>query len=209
MVVCLALMVRSGYFFILPCFGAATIASVLFEVAYRPYSPEWLKEWYPWIVTPLLAFRALAVAEAFIVSSARFRDRRAVASAAVFIALLFAAVIAWRFAAADVLYSAIQARRVVVVGLAAFLGVYMLLMWSVGYRRSGLLDFHVLLLFLFCSVLSVTSILRMAGMLGSWQAAGEISYAACSLVYFTWALAFGLPRYPRGWRLPEIRLLNG
>jgi len=147
-------------------------------------------------VTPLLACRALAVAEAFCLSSNGLRQRRLIASSALFIALLFAAIIAWRFASADVLHSAIQARRVVVVGLAAFLGVYMLLMWSIGYKRDGIFDFHVLLLFLLCSVMGASSVLRMARLLSAWQAANDASYAACSLIYATWVVAFWIQEHP-------------
>ena len=206
---CLTALLLAGTWRRLPLFTVASVLSLLFELSYQPYSSDWLKTWYPWMVTPLLVLRALAVAEAFIVSSTELRNRRMIAAAAVFFSLLFAAVIAWRFSTADMLHSAIQARRVVVVGLSAFLGVYMLLMWSVGYRRSGLMDFHVLLMFSFCSVLSVTSVLRMAGMLGSWQAAGDFSYAACSLIYLTWAVAFSTPERPRGLQLLETRLLGG
>lgn len=203
--VCLVALLIAGMWRKLPLFTIATLASLLFELSYQPYSSDWLKSWYPWLVTPLLACRALAVAEAFFTSSANFRQRRLIAAAALFIALLFAAVIAWRFAATDVLHSAIQMRRVVVVGLAAFLGVYMLLMWSVGYRRSGLLDIHVLLMFLLCSVMGASSVLRMARLLDSWQAANDASYATCSLIYLTWAVAFWIPERPLDPPLPETR----
>jgi hypothetical protein len=187
---CLSALLLAGMWRKLPLFTIATLASLLLELSYQPYSAGWLKSWYPWLVTPLLACRSLAVAEAFVVSSHGFRHRRMIAAAALFLALLFAAVIAWRFASADVLHSAIQARRVVVVGLSAFLGVYMLLMWSVGYKRSGVFDLHVLLMFLLCSVMGATSVMRMARLLESWQAANDASYAACSMVYLTWVVAF-------------------
>lgn len=193
---CLAALLLAGMWRKLPLFTIATLASLLFELSYQPYSAGWLKSWYPWLVTPLLACRALSVAEAFWISSTGFRQRRLIAASALFLALMFAAVIAWRFAATDVLHSAIQMRRVVAVGLAAFLGVYMLLMWSVCYQRSGLLDLHVLLMFLLCSVMGATSVMRMARLLDSWQAANDASYAACSLVYITWAVAFAIPEHP-------------
>jgi hypothetical protein len=195
---CLAALLLAGMWRKLPLFTVATLASLLFELSYQPYSADWLKSWYPWLVTPLLACRALSVAEAFTVSSANFRQRHVIASAAMFLALMFATVIAWRFAATDVLHSAIQMRRVVVVGLAAFLGVYMLLMWSIGYKRAGILDLHVLLMFLLCSVMGTTSVMRMARLLDSWQAANDASYAACAMVYFTWAVAFLIPMRPLG-----------
>lgn len=196
MVVCLVQLWRTGFGRKLPLFALATCASVCFELSYQPYSMGWLKTWYPWMVTPLLACRALAVAEGFVASSRGFRHRRMIAAAALFLALMFAAVIAWRFAANDILHSAIQARRVVVVGLSAFLGVYILLMWSVGYRRSGVFDFHVLLMFLLCFVMGAASVLRMAYSIGIWQTANDASYAACSILYLTWAVAFELPANP-------------
>ncbi len=194
--VCLAALLLAGMWRKLPLFTVATLASMLFELSYQPYSVGWLKSWYPWLVTPLLVCRALSVVEAFTVSSTGFRQRHIIASAALFLALLFAAVIAWRFAATDVLHSTIQMRRVVVVGLSAFLGVYMLLMWSIGYKRAGVLDLHVLLMFLLCSVMSATSVMRMARLLDSWQAANDASYAACSMIYLTWAVAFVTPMRP-------------
>jgi hypothetical protein len=193
---CLAALLLAGMWRKLPLFTIATLASLLFELSYQPYSAGWLKPWYPWLVTPLLILRSLSVMEGSAVSSATLPQRRLIASAAIFLALLFAAMVAWRFAAADVLHSAIQARRVIVVGLAAFLGVYMLLMWSVGYRRSGLLDLHVLLMFLLCATMATSSVARMARLLDSWQAANDASYAACSLLYITWAAAFVLPMNP-------------
>ena len=193
---CLVQLFRTGFARRLPLFTLATCASIGFEISYQPYSMAWLRDWYPWMVSPLLACRALAVGESFVVSSTGFRHRRMIAAAALFLALLFAAVIAWRFAATDVLHSAIQARRVVVVGLSAFLGVYTMLMWSVGYRRSGLLDFHVVLLFLLCSVMGLSAVLRMAYPVGIWQAANDASYAACSLLYITWGVAFSIPMHP-------------
>jgi hypothetical protein len=196
MTACFAALLLAGMWRKLPLFTVATLASLLFELSYQPYSTDWLKSWYSWLVTPLLICRALSVAEAFTVSSTGFRQRHVIASAALFLALMFAAVIAWRFAATDVLHSAIQMRRVVVVGLAAFLGVYMLLMWSIGYKRAGMLELHVLLLFLLCSVMSATSVMRMARLLDSWQAANDASYAACSLIYVTWALSFSIPEHP-------------
>lgn len=202
---CLAALMILGVWRRLPLFTLATAASLLFELSYQPYSSGWLKSWYPWLVTPLLACRALAVAEAFFVSSANFRQRRLIAASALFIALLFADIVAWRFAATDVLHSAIQMRRVVVVGLSAFLGVYMLLMWSVGYKRAGLLDLHVLLMFLLCSVMGASSVLRMARMLETWQAANDASYAACGLIYLTWVAAFSIPMRPLDPPLPETR----
>lgn len=193
---CFAALLLTGTWRKLPLFTVATLASLLFELSYQPHSAGWLKSWYSWLVTPLLICRALSVAEAFCVSSTGFRERRLIAATALFLALMFVAVVAWRFAAADVLHSTIQMRRVVVVGLAAFLGVYILLMWSVGYRRSGLLDLHVLLLFSMCSVMGAISVMRMAKMLDSWQAANDVSYAACSMVYLTWAVAFSTPEHP-------------
>ena len=195
---CLAALMVMGVWRKLPLFTLATVVSLLFELSYQPFSSDWLKSWYTWLVTPLLACRALAVAEAFFVSSTSFRHRRMIAAAALFIALLFAAIVAWRFAATDVLHSTVQARRVVVVGLSAFLGVYMLLMWSIGYKRAGLLDLHVLLMFLLCSVMGASSVMRMARLLDTWQAANDIAYTACSFIYLTWALAFLTPMRPLG-----------
>jgi len=194
--VCLVALLLAGMWRKLPLFTIATLVSLLFELSYQPYSNSWLKSWYPWLVTPLLLCRALSVAEAFCVSSTGFRQRRMIASAALCLALLFAAVIAWRFAATDVLHSAIQARRVIVVALAAFLGVYVMLMWSIGYRRSGVVDFHVLLLFLLCSVMASSSVLRMASTTSVWQATNDVSYIACSLIYLTWGAAFAIPMRP-------------
>lgn len=194
--VCLVQLVRSGYWRVFPVFTASVVTSVAFELAYQPFSSAWLKGWYATFVTPLLVLRTLSVAEAFYKSSSGFQNRRMIAAATVFFALLFAAIVAWRFSATSPLYSAIQARRVVVVGLAAFMGVYLLLTWSLGYRRSGIVDTHALLLFLLCSVFAGASILRMAYPLGIWYMANAASYAACSLLYLTWAVVFAAPKYP-------------
>lgn len=200
---CLVQLVRSGYWKRLPVFAIATVFSIVFEFLYQPYSPAWLRSWYATLVTPLLLARVASVAEAFFVSSVGLRQRRLVAMSAVFLALLFAAVIAWRFSSTDVLHSAIQARRVLVVGMAAFLGVYILLMWSVGYRRSGMLDFHVVLMFFLCLSMAAFAVLRMAYPVGIWALANDAAYAACSAVYLTWALAFWLPANPLFPRLHE------
>lgn len=194
--VCFAVTVRTGQYRRFPLFAAATLAAILFEVAYQPFTAAWLRSWYAALVTPLLALRALSVAEAFVRSSIGFRQRKLIAATALCFALLFATVIAWRFNALDVLHSAIQARRVVVVGLAAFLGVYVLLMWSLGYRRAGVADFHVFLMFSLCSVMACSTVLRMAHPVGIWAALNDASYAACSLVYFTWAWLFSIRELP-------------
>ena len=209
MLACLVQTCRTGFWRRAPIFAAATAASIAFDVAYQPYSPAWLRSYYVAAVTPLLAFRALAVAEAFVISSTGQRSRRLIAASSVLLALMFAAVIAWRFAAADVLHSAVQARRVVVVALAAFLGVYVLLMWSIGYRRSGMVDLHVLLMFLLCATMATSSVLRMAKLLDSWQAASDVSYAACALVYLTWALSFSIRELPHVPPPPGIQCLSG
>ncbi len=193
---CLIQILRTGTWRRYPLFTASTAAAAVFEMAYQPYSAEWLKSCFAWLVTPLLVLRALAVAEAFVRSSSGFRQRKLVAAAALCFALLFAAVVAWRFNAADVLHSAIQARRVVVVALSAFLGVYMLLMWSVGYKRSGLADNHVLLMFLSCSVMASSVVLRMAYPVGIWEALATSSYAAAALVYITWGAVIGAQELP-------------
>lgn len=193
LVACLVQLIRTGYARRLPLFTAATVASLAFEACYQPYSLPWLRQWYPWLVSPLLLLRALAVAEAFVVSSRDFRQRRLIAAASVLLALLFASVIAWRFGGGDVLHSAIHARRVIVVGLAAFLGIYALLVWSAGYRRSGIIDAHVGLLFAVCAVMAAGSVARLAWPGGNWQAASDATYAACALIYLTWGASFSIP----------------
>ena len=203
LVYCLIQVLRTGTWRRYPLFTVSTAAAAIFEAAYQPYSPEWLKSCFALLVTPLMALRALAVAEAFVRSSAGFRQRKLVAAAALCFALLFAAIVAWRFNAVDVLHSAIQARRVVVVALSAFLGVYMLLMWSVGYKRSGLADSHVLLMFLSCAVMSSSAVLRMAFPFGIWEALATSSYAASALVYLTWGTVIAFRELP-----PVPQVLN-
>lgn len=196
LVACLGQLLRTGYARRLPLFALSVAVAICFELTYQPYSPSWLRDSYARMVAPLLVLRALAVGEAFVVSSRGFAQRRFIAAAAVLLGLLFAAVMAWRFGGGDVLDSAIHARRVVVVGLAAFLGVYLLLLWSTGYKRSGVLDFHVVLLFSVCSVMACTAVLRMAHQGGIWQAADTVAYAACALIYLTWAASFSIPARP-------------
>lgn len=206
---CLIQLARTGYARRLPLFALSVVGAIGFEVAYQPYSPEWLRSSYVLFVTPLLTLRALSVAEAFVVSSRGFQHRRLLAAAGVMIALLFAAIIAWRYGGGDVLHSAIHARRVVVVGLAAFLGVYLLLLWSTGYRRSGAVDFHVVMLFALCSVMASTAVLRMAYPSGIWQAANEVSYAACALIYLTMAASYEIPARPHDQPLPDSQSITG
>jgi len=206
---CLYQVLRTGAWKRFPLFAVSTAAACVFELSYQPYSAAWLKSCYAWLVMPLLALRSLAVAEAFVRSSTGFKHRKLIAAGALCFALLFAAVIAWRFNAVDVLHSAIQARRVVIIALAAFLGVYMLLMWSIGYQRSGQADMHVLLMFLACAVMASSVILRMATPGGIWEALSKSSYAAASLVYLSWGLLFSAQELPPA-RLPlESRCLGG
>ena len=181
------------------------MAAILFQIAYDPHSPQWLRDAYPAAVSFGLALRALAVGEAFVKSAAGMKYRKFIAVSALSFALLFASVIAWRFTSGDALASAIHARRVVVVALSAFLGVYMLLMWSVGYKRSGLADSHVLLIFLSCAVMASSAVLRMAFPFGIWEALATSSYAAAALVYLTsgTVIAFReLPPVPQALNAP-------
>lgn len=198
LVACLGQLLLTGYARRLPLFALSVAVAICFELTYQPYSLPWLRDWYARMVTPLLVLRALAVAEAFVASSRGLPQRRLIAACAVMLGLLFAAVIAWRFGGGDALHSAIHARRVIVVGLAAFLGVYLLLTWSTGYRRSGAIDFHVVLLFALCSVMASTAVLRMAHPGGIWQAADTVAYAACALIYLTSAASFAIPEPPHG-----------
>ena len=206
---CLIQVLRTGTWRRFPLFAVSTAAAAVFEIAYQPYSAAWLKSCYASMVMPLLVLRSLAVAEAFVRSSAGFRQRKLIAAAALCFALLFAVIVAWRFNALDVLHSAIQARRVVVVALSAFLGTYMLLMWSVGYRRSGLAGLHVLLMFLACSVMAASVLLRMAYPVGIWEALAASSYAAASLVYITWGILISAQELRPVLRPLGIRCLVG
>lgn len=172
------------------------MAAILFQIAYDPHSPQWLRDAYPPAVSFGLALRALAVGEAFVRSAAGMKHRKLIAVSALSFALLFASVIAWRFTSGDALASAIHARRVVVVGLAAFLGTYMLLMWTTGYKRSGVVDHHVLLMFCACTVMAGSAVIRMAYPGERWAALNDSAYAANAFVYLTWALLFGTPALP-------------
>jgi hypothetical protein len=198
LVACLLVTVWSRQYKRFPLFAASTLAAILFQIAYDPHSPQWLRDAYPSAVSFGLAIRVLAVGEAFVKSAAGMKHRKLIAVSALSFALLFASVIAWRFTSGDALASAIHARRVVVVGLAAFLGTYMLLMWTTGYKRSGVADNHVMLMFCACTVMAGSAVLRMAYPGENWAAWNDSAYAANTFVYLIWALLFGTPAPQHG-----------
>ncbi len=166
--------------------------SIVFEFSYQPFSKEWLRGWYALLVTPLLVIRGLATAEAFWLHAKQFPYRWHLALTTGLLALLFALVVAWRFDAVGAVRSAVQIRRVVVIGIAAFLGIYTLLIWSLGRWRTGFASVHLLLLFLVCLVMSISIVLRMAYPFGIWHAVNPIAYGVTAFIYLGWAWLFSL-----------------
>lgn len=198
LVACLFVTIWSRQYKRFPLFTASTLAAILFQIPHDPHSPQWLRDSYPMAVSFGLAVRSLAVGEAFVKSAAGIKHRKLIAVSALSFALLFASVVAWRFTSGDALSSAIHARRVVVVGLAAFLGTYVLLLWTTGYKRSGVADHHALLMFCACAVMAGSAVLRMAYPGENWAALNDSAYAANAVVYIIWALLFGTPMQQHG-----------
>lgn len=187
--------IRSGTAQIVPCFAVSLGYLFFLELLYRPYSAAWLREWYAVAVGGYMALRVLAVAEAFLLHSYGHPRRRLLAISTIMLALMCAAIMTWQISGPTALLSAIQARRVIVVGLFAFLLIYCLLRWSMGEWRQSFASRHVLTQLMLQSVLAASSLLAIAAPEHWWWIIDPTSYALRSIVLVGWA-AFAIPGPP-------------
>lgn len=172
-----------------PWFFASVLASIAFELAYRPFDRAWMATWYPWLIAPLLLLRMAAVAEIVWLHSARFRRRRLLLSSCAFFASLFALIV--------IVYSPLtllHLRRALIVGLTGGLAAYILLRWSIGEWPSSFVGRHALFMLLLCASFALPSLLA-AARPGAWWTLDTTFYAFRSLLYLTWnQFVFPMPR---------------
>lgn len=194
-VCCFVRCVQTGAAQLVPCYAVSLAYLAVLELTYKPYSPEWLAEWYPVSVGGYMLMRLLTVAEAFLLHSHGHPRRKLIASSTIMLSLVCAAIMAWTVTGGTVLLAAIQARRVITVGLFAFLLIYTLLRWSMGEWRGGFASRHLLLLLAISASLAVPSLLAVAGPKHWWWAIDSWAYGIRSALLIAWA-AFAIPGPP-------------
>ena len=180
--------IRTGTAQMFPCFAVSLGYLAVLEFFYQPHSPAWLREWYAVAAGGYLLFRALAVAEAFLLDSHGHPRRRLIAVTVVMLSVLCASIMAWQVTGPTVLISAIQARRVVNVGLFAFLLIYVLLRWSMNEWRPCVTGRHVLFQLALQTALIVPSLLAIAGPRTWWGSIDFAAYAVKSGLLVGWAV---------------------
>ncbi len=185
---------RSGCHRRAPFFFCGSVAAAAFELAYDPFDKAWMRNWYPLLVGPLLLARAASVIEAFWLDARRFPFRWPIAFATGSLATVFALLIAWRFNARNLMDGAIQSRRVAVVWLAAFLGIYILLVLIVKRWRLSFTSANLVLQSLLCLSMAISAVLRMAYPNGIWHAVNPIAYGVSAFIYLGWLVLFARPR---------------
>ena len=186
--------IRSGTAQIVPCFAVSLGYLFFLELFYRPYSPAWLREWYAVSVGGYMALRVLAVAEAFLLHSYGHPRRRLLAISTIMLALMCAAIMTWQISGPTALLSAIQARRVIVVGLFAFLLIYVLLRWSMGEWKACFGSRHVLTQLAIAGVYALASLIRVVTPL-YWEECNAAAYALHALIIAAW-MAYAIPGPP-------------
>lgn len=186
----------------LPLFPLSVVATIAWEYSYQPFWPEWLQANYTIGIVPVLCLRFLAVCEAVALHSFAIQYRRLLIGTAVCFGLLFAAIMAWAYVPKDTLHTAIQLRRIAIIGMAGFLISYTVLPWSVRQWRSGFYGTHVILLAILCSTMAAASILRMAFPNQVWHGVDQTAICIAAVLYFTWAYLLSPPA-PQPYPLPR------
>lgn len=185
---------RSGSAQLVPCFAVSLGYLALLELFYRPFDSAWLNEWYAVAAGGYMAIRVLAVAEAFLIHSHGHPRRRLLAVSTIMLTLTCAAIMVWQITGPTALMSAIQARRVLTVGLFAFLLIYCLLRWSMGEWRSCFASRHILTQLSLSGALAAASLLAIAAP-EWWYVIDPIAYAAKAIILGVWT-AFAIPGPP-------------
>lgn len=200
--------IRTGTAQVVPCFAFSLAYLAGLELFYQPRSPEWLREWYAVAVGGYMLFRILAVAEAFLIHSHGHPRRRLLAASTVMLSIVCAAIMAWQVTGPTVLISAIQSRRVINVGLFAFLGIYALLRWSMGEWRACFSGRHLLFVLAMQAALVVPSLLAIAGPRSWYESIDFAAYAVKSVLLVGWS-AYAIPGPPAVLVHPPRSALSG
>lgn len=172
---------RSGYHERVPLFFWSIISSILYEIAAKQFDRSWQDVWYLPLISIVTAMRIFAAAEAFLQSARSLRLLTAVAASSM--ATVFALTVAWQLSNASSLQNTVNARRVVLVWLAAFLGTYVMFLVSTSLVPGA----HLLLVTALCWTLAMASITRPYF---PWQAIDQAAFAICTAIYLSWALCF-------------------
>lgn len=180
--------IRTGTAQLVPCFAVSLAYLAGLEFFYQPHSEEWLNEWYAVAVGGYALMRILAVAEAFMLHSHGHPQRRLLAASTVMLSILCAAIMVWQVTGPTVLISAIQARRVINVGLFAFLGIYALLRWSMDEWRPCFSGRHLLFMLAMQTALVVPSLLAIAGPREWWGTIDVAAYGIKAILLGGWAV---------------------
>lgn len=187
-----AQVIRRHVWRILPCFFVSVVAAALFQLAYQPYSPEWLRAAYPWLVVPLLGFRVLALAEALMEHAGPVPRRVVLFSSCG----VLAAVALWIAFPADPVFNAVLFRRLVLITGAAYLGAYIAVQVLTLEWRPGFFGRHVWFLFASWVLFAAAPVVRLACPDDYWWAANGAFYMLHSLLLIAWSVRLGLVSQP-------------
>lgn len=187
--------IRTGAAQVYPCFAVSLAYLAMLQLFYQPFSPEWLSAWYPTLAAGYALMRILATAEAFLAHSQGHARRSLLAASAIMLAIVCSAIMVWQITGPSMLMSAIQARRVVNVGLFAFLGIYALLRWSMGEWAWTISARHLILSLAMSAALVAPSLLMLAAPRDWWWILDPLFYCIKSALLITWAVV-AIPRPP-------------
>lgn len=200
--------IRTGTAQLVPCFSVSLAYLWALEFFYSPHSPKWLDEWYAVGAGGYALMRVVSIAEAFMLDSLGHPRRRLIAISVAMMAVSCAAITAWNITGPTVLLSAIQARRVVNVGLFTFLLIYCLLRWSMGEWRACVTSRHILFLLAMSAALVVPSLLAIAAPRHWWWYIDPVAYGVKSMLLIGWAV-IAVPGPPAVLVRPERRASTG
>lgn len=195
--------IRTGTAQLFPCFSVSLAYLAGLEFFYNPHSASWLNKWYPVAAGGYALLRSIAIAEAFILDSVGHPKRRLITASVIMLSVLCASIMTWQLTGPTVVLGSIQARRVVNVGLFAFLLIYVLLRWSMGEWRQCVTSRHILFLLAISGALVVPSLLAISAPRHWWWYIDPIAYAVKSALLVGWA-TIAIPGPPAVLSLGEV-----
>ena len=180
--------IRSGTAQLVPCFAVSLGHLFIVELFYQPHSAAWLHEWYTIAAGVCVAMRILAVAEAFLLHSYGHPKRKQITIWVLMISLALTALMVLQVSGQTPLLSAIQARRVIVVGLFVFLLIYCMLRWSMGEWKQCFASRHILAQLAIAGAYAAASISRII-LPDYWAECNFAAYAVQAIIISVWSVS--------------------
>ena len=187
----------------LPLFGAYLACQLPLLFGFRPEDDTWLASWWLYWQPAVLVARALATWEAYWVHTDGQATKRArIASGACLIVIAIGMMVAaWGFRPSSTVSNIVQIRRSAIVGMWAFLFLYLMASALRGILGSGWRTRHYLLHFammtvLFAVILPGLGVVRLSWSRDAWHLVDDVANLAMSGLMLVWALLVPTARTP-------------